>query len=66
MLDLVFLTCFVIVVGAIWVFSNIVKTANCLERNLREISSILVGMSANIDDLDKQIREFKAQMEIEK
>lgn len=63
MLDLIIITCFVVVVGLVWVFSNMVKTAKSLRKNLQETNAILITLSADIDNVDKQMRDLRNYLE---
>jgi hypothetical protein len=63
MLDLVIITCFVIVVGLIWIFSNITKTAKSLRNDLNGIGSVLINISEDIDNLYKQLERSRVELE---
>lgn len=63
MLDLAVITCFIIVVGSICVFSNIIKTAKSLRNDLNGIGSVLINISEDIDNLYKQLERLRVELE---
>jgi hypothetical protein len=49
MLDLVFLTCFIIVVTVLWVFSNIVNTVKSLKNDLITVNKQLERLKIELE-----------------